>query len=228
MKKYVMTVLMAGTLLSGCHKKEPEMRPLQTDEAMNGDWALPYGQWRFAFTTPKALPATVTHVRIIDTDGYLYRFYTLDGTQSNPGSVGIWSDKIRRSSIHFNKANKPPQYMVFCWDSIIDKKTYETKIVFSPDTWLRMKTPANHLDRYDKTVWYDRMILGLAPEGKVRIWLQDVGDYSNRPVTPIKLETVSGDRLDLCKDISRHKKGYGYTQTTKDFIKDKTYPYGEW
>ena len=228
MKQIIMISVLSGIFLCGCRAQEPQTRPLQTVEAMSSDWTLPYGQWRFAFVTPKALPGDVTHVRIIDTDGYLYRFYTLDGTQSNPYSIGKWSDKIRKSSIHFNKANKPPQYMVFCWDSVIDKKTYETQIVFSPETWQRMKTPANHLDVYEETVWYDRMILGLAPEGKVRIWLQDVGNHPNLPVKPLKITTLSGENLRLCKGVTQHPNGYTYFGETPEFIKGKTYPYGEW
>ncbi|WP_318362763.1 DUF2931 family protein [Enterobacter sp.] len=228
MKNRNIISVLIGTLLFGCQAQEPQTRPLQTVEAMSGDWTLPYGQWKFSFSTPKALPALVTHARIIDTDGYLYRFFTLDSTLDNPYSIGKWSDKIRRSSFHFNKANKPPQYMVFCWDSIIDKKTYETQIVFSPETWQRMKTPANHVDRFGDTVWYEDMVLGLAPEGKVRIWLQDVGNYPNVPVKPLKITTLSGADLRLCKGITRHPNGYTYFGETPEFIKGKTYPYGEW
>ena len=228
MKRIWVSTLIAAALLSGCHAQEPDKRPLQTDEAMSGDWTLPYGQWGFAFFTPKELSAQVRHARIIDTDGYLYRFYTLDGTQDNPDSIVFWSSKVRRSSIHFNKANKPPQYMVFCWDSLIDKKTYETRLVFSLETWRRMKTPASHVDRKGQTVWYDRMLFGLAPQGKVRVWLQDIGDYPNLPVTPIKLETVSGDKLRLCKSMVRDKASYIPIKSIEEFIKDKTYPYGEW
>jgi len=219
MKKYVMTVLMAGALLAACHAGKP-MTPEETG-------AMPYGEWGFSFFTPKALPASVNFVTLLDEKQVHYTFRTLDSVQSNPSSVGKWYQRVVRDS-QFNKARHPPLGIIFCWDSIIDKKTYETKIVFSPDTWLRMKTPANHLARSGRTVWYDRMILGLAPEGKVRIWLQDVGDYPNLPVTPIKLETVSGDRLDLCKGINRHPNGYEYYGETPDFIKGKTYPYGEW
>ena len=193
-----------------------------------GDWTLPYGKWEFAFFTPKTLPAIVTHVRIVDTAGYLNAFNTLDGTQDNPSSVERWSDKVRRSSIHFNKASHPPQYMIFCWDSIIDMKTYETSLFFPQEVWQKMKTPASYKALSGSTVWYKTMLFGLAPEGKVRVWLQDVGNHPNYPVPVTDLTTVSGDKLTVCKGITRHTKGYGYTQTTQEFIKGKTYPYGEW
>lgn len=228
MKHIWISTLIAAALLSGCHATEPEKRPLQTDEAMSGDWTLPYGQWGFSFTTPYGLSARVKHARIIDTDGYLYRFFTLDPTQDDPNIVGTWNTRSSGVSINFNKANKPPQYLMFCWDSLIDKKIYETRVVFSPETWTRMKAPASHVDRNGKTVWYDTMLIGLAPQGKVRLWFEDVSDYPNLPIKPIKLETVSGDQLRLCKSMVRDKASYKPIKRIEEFIKDKTYPYGEW
>lgn len=227
MKRIWITTLIAAALLSGCHAQEPDKRPLQTDEAMSGDWTLPYGQWGFSFTTPYGLSARVKHARIIDTDGYLYRFFTLDPTQDDPNIVGKWNTRISGVNINFNKVNKPPQYLVFCWDSHIDKKTYETRVVFSPETWLRMKTPASQRDSENQPVWYDRMLIGLAPEGKVRLWLEG-GTDPNLPIKPIKLETVSGDQLRLCKSMVRDKASYKSIKRVEEFIKDKTYPYGEW
>ncbi|MCW0938987.1 DUF2931 family protein, partial [Pantoea sp. RG18] len=53
------------------------------------------------------------------------------------------------------------------------------------------------------------------------------------PVKPVKITTLSGDKLDACKDVpSRIDFNYsipdGYDQDIKDFIKEKTYPYGRW
>ncbi|MEH3916195.1 DUF2931 family protein [Enterobacter asburiae] len=31
--------------------------------------------------------------------------------------------------------------MIFCWDSIIDKKTYQSTLFFSQNTWDKMITP---------------------------------------------------------------------------------------
>ncbi|KFC77820.1 DUF2931 family protein, partial [Ewingella americana] len=72
------------------------------------------------------------------------------------------------------------------------------------------------------------MIIGLAPEGKVTVWLQDVGKYPNYHVTPLAIETLSGDQLNACKGITRFSNGYEYGEETKAFIKNKIYPYGSW
>ncbi|MEW7313362.1 DUF2931 family protein [Buttiauxella gaviniae] len=214
-------------VLVGC-QAEKTSQDCCSSPVAKGDWTLPYGEWEFAFMTPNALPATVTRVGIIDTAGYLYDMRTLDGTHDDPDSIGTWSKLVRSGSVYFNKAKQPPQYMIFCWDSIIDKKSYETSLFFPESVWRKMMTPAEYKSRSGKTVWYKTMLFGLAPEGKVRVWLQDVGDHPNYPVPVEKLKTVSGDLMTVCKGMSKHPEGYEYYGETPDFIKGKTYPYGAW
>lgn len=225
MKANKMVGLLLLAVLGGCHSGEQpqEHSPL----AIPGEGPLPYGKWQFAFFTPEGLPALATHVRIIDTAGYLYTFNTLDSTQGNPYSVETWSVKVSRSSIHFDQAKQPPQYMVFCWDSIIDKKTYETSLYFPRAVWDKMRASTGK-DMFGNTAWYDTMLFGLAPEGKVRVWLQNSAGGVNYPLPVEKLKTVSGDKLDICKGITQSDFSYGYDQDIKDFIKGKTYPYGNW
>jgi hypothetical protein len=68
--------------------------------------------------------------------------------------------------------SKPPQYIVFCWDSYADQKTYETSAVFGPETWQRMKTPADHIWSNGDLVWYSRMVFGLSPVAKSKSGFQ--------------------------------------------------------
>ncbi len=72
------------------------------------------------------------------------------------------------------------------------------------------------------------MLFGLAPEGKVKIWLQDSAGGENVPVEPKRMVTLSDDRLDICKGVTQHPNGYVYYGDTPQFIKGKTYPYGNW
>ncbi|WP_318378635.1 DUF2931 family protein [Enterobacter sp.] len=220
MKYLTRLSLLSLFMLTACHAGKP-MTPEETG-------AMPYGEWGFAFFTPKALPASVNFVTLLDEKQVHYTFRTLDSVQSNPSSVGKWFQRVSRYT-QFNKARHPPLAIIFCWDSIIDKKTYETHITFSQATRDRMHAPAG-VDISGDTAWYDTMLFGLAPEGKVRVWLQTLKRIDNLPVQPEKLVTLSGRELRVCKNITNHKKGYvhGYAQETKDFIKDKTYPYGEW
>ena len=222
-KTLIVTLLFAAAGCSG-----PKTYPLQSKQATSGDWTLPYGEWSFYFQTPAGLPAQVSFARVIDTDGYLYTFNTLDGTGEDPDSIGKWANMRGGGLVHFNKVKKPPQYMVFCWDSLIDKKTYETSVVFSPETWQQMKTPVDQSDGGRHSDWYDYMVFGLAPEGKVRIGLPDTANSPTPLIKPINLQTRSGADLTLCKGKTRHPDGYDDIESIQNFIKGKTYPYGDW
>ncbi|MFH8135572.1 DUF2931 family protein [Pantoea osteomyelitidis] len=218
MKPTALLSLLFALALTGCRAGEPST-PEETG-------AMPYGKWGFAFFTPKALPATVNYVAMIDAKQVVYTYRTLDGVQGNPDSINKWDNRVRRHA-YFNKARHPPVVMLFCWDSIIDKKTYETRITFPESIRKQMLTPTGK-DSYGNTAWYNTLLFGLAPEGKVRIWLQNSAGRDHLPVEPKKITSLSGDKLDLCKGVTNHTRGYGYTKTTKDFIKDKIYPYGSW
>ncbi|PLY42308.1 hypothetical protein F153LOC_21040 [Lelliottia sp. F153] len=214
-KRFFLSLLLA---VAGCHSAG-SITPEETGE-------MPYGLWGFAFFTPKALPALVTYVGIIDDKNILYSFRTLDWVQEDLSSIGHWDNRYMRFA-QFNKARHPPVAMLFCWDSIIDKKTYETHIIFPASMREQMNTSTG-LDWLGKEAWYSTILFGLAPEGKVKVWLQNSGGGDNLPVEPKKITTLSGDKLDGCKGITKHSKGYRYSKTTQEFIKDKTYPYGNW
>lgn len=117
---------------AGCSPHQSH--PLQSKQAASGDWTLPYAKWFFLFITPRELPSMVNHARVIDTDGYLYTFNTLDPTSWDPGSVDRWPENAHGFGGQFNNVKNPPQYIVFCWDSYIDQQTYETSAVFGPET----------------------------------------------------------------------------------------------
>jgi hypothetical protein len=211
-------------LMGGCHASEP-----QTPEETG---TMPYGKWGFAFFTPHALPAVVTYAALIDSGNVVSKFRTLDSTLNDRDTVQTWSNTTPNGGIIFNKARHPPVSMVFCWDSIIDKTTYETQIIFKPSLREIMLTPTG-TDRYGKTAWYKTLLFGLAPEGKVKMWLQDSAGGKNVPLEAKRMVTLSGDKLDICKEVpTRIYFNYsipdGYDQFIKDFIKDKKYPYGTW
>ena len=220
-------LLILALLLAAAGCSPHQSHPLQSKQAASGDWTLPYGKWNFSFITPYELPSTVNHARVIDTDGYLYTFNTLDPTSRDSESVDKWTDVTFGGSVNFNKVKKPPQYIVFCWDSYIDQQTYETSAVFGPETWQRMKTPADHT-WYGETVWYDSMVFGLSPGGKVKIWFSDVAGRPSLPVTPLKLTTRSGKDLTLCKYYVVPGGSFTFLRSTQAFINGKTYPYGNW
>ncbi|WP_371973288.1 DUF2931 family protein [Lelliottia nimipressuralis] len=209
-------VLMLTT--TGCHSGSP-LTPEDTGE-------MPFGMLGFAFFTPKALPADVTYVGFIDDKKVIYSFKTLDSVEDDYSSVGQWDKRYMRFA-QFNKARHPPVTMLFCWDSVIDKKTYETRITF-PESMRKKMYISTGIDMFGEKAWYSTILFGLAPEGKVRVWLQNTAGGDNLPIEPTKISTLSGDKLDGCKGITQHPNGYLYYGETPEFIKGKTYPYGEW
>ncbi|EAT3825833.1 hypothetical protein GEM23_13895 [Salmonella enterica] len=190
----------------------------------------PYDEWYFNFFYPNALPAKVTYVELLDTDGILYRYRMLGSTNASSASVGKWNEEVMGIHSDFNKAKNPPQAMHFCWDSIIDKKVYETWIMFGYPVWEMMLTP--YPSPWDAGVqeYHRYLVIGLAPEGRVRVWLVNNGKPNTRLTEDkdIVVETVSGEKLAMCKGVTRFSRGYKYIKETEDFIKDKKYPYGNW
>lgn len=124
----------------------------------------PWDKWYFAFTTPKALPAQVTLLKLLDVDGYASTYRTIDQPRGN--SVGRWSERNSAGNTQFNKADRLPKIMMFCWDSIIDKKTYQSTLFFSQNTWAKMVSPYPDVLEPGKKAYRQTMLIGLAPEGK--------------------------------------------------------------
>ncbi|EAB7347807.1 TPA: DUF2931 family protein [Salmonella enterica subsp. enterica serovar Concord] len=204
--------------------------PVQAADKKLTSLLAPYDEWYFNFLYPNALPADVTYVELLDTDGILYRYRMLGSTNASSASVGKWNEEVMGIHSDFNKAKNPPQAMHFCWDSIIDKKVYETWITFGYPVWEMMLTP--YPSPWDAGVqeYHRYLVIGLAPEGRVRVWLVNNGKPNTRLTEDkdIVVETVSGEKLAMCKGVTRFSRGYKYIKETEDFIKDKKYPYGNW
>ncbi|MGK4441491.1 DUF2931 family protein [Yersinia proxima] len=219
----MMTALLLVSV-TGCTAGKSQ--PAATGETEWGYKKLPYDQWKFLFIYPKALPAQATQALMVDGAGYKTTYQYVDGTESSDVSVGRWNDRLGGVQAYYNKGKALPLMLRFCWDSVIDKKSYETLILFKQGTWEQMTTPYTD-SRWDETYYRSTMIIGLAPEGKVSVWLGDRGN----PVAPqsdAKITTVSGEKMEMCQGVTNFPKGYGYTKGTRAFIEGKTYPYGNW
>ncbi|MBC3380526.1 DUF2931 family protein [Serratia fonticola] len=211
--------LLPVLVLMACHGAGQSEPPVKNDVPT---------EWKFNFFTPQALPAMVTFVAILDAGGTDYRFNTLDSTKALYGVVGEWNDRARALNGHWNHVKQPPRHILFCWDSVIDKRVYETRLTLSDNVVDKMRKPSVYKDYQGNIGYYDNIQIGLAPGGKVAVWLRGIGNQPNYRVTPSVLKTVSGDKLELCKGITRHPNGYKYYGDTPEFIKGKTYPYGNW
>ncbi|QEW34471.1 DUF2931 family protein [Erwinia billingiae] len=188
---------------------------------------LPYKEWKFLFIYPKALPALATQALMLDAEGYKTTFQYIDNTESSDISVGGWNKRLGSTQAYYNKGKALPLMMRFCWDSVIDKKSYETLVIFKGGTWQQMTTLYTDSYRPEEQYYRSTMIIGLAPGGKVSVWLGDRGD----PVvaqSDAKITTVSGDQMMMCKGVTKSDFSYGYDEDIKMFIEGKTYPYGNW
>ncbi len=221
--KHIFTALLLVSV-TGCTAEKPSSSA--PGETGWGYKKLPYDEWKFLFIYPNALPAKATQALMVDGAGYKTTYQYIDTTRPSQVSVGRWNDHLGGTQAYYNKGKALPLMLRFCWDSVIDKKSYETLILFKEGTWEQMTTPYTD-SRWDETYYRSTMIIGLAPEGKVSVWLGDRGN----PVVPqsdAKITTVSGDKMQMCKGVTDFPNGYEYTKGTKAFIEGKTYPYGNW
>ncbi|WP_413501791.1 DUF2931 family protein [Serratia proteamaculans] len=214
--------------VTGCStgKTQPVAQGYTTTHTELGYKKLPYDEWKFLFIYPKALPALATQALMVDGAGYKTTYQYVDGTESSDVSVGRWNDRLGGVQAYYNKGKALPLMLRFCWDSVIDKKSYETLVLFKKGTWEQMTTPYTD-SRWNETYYRSTMIIGLAPGGKVSVWLGDRGN----PVVPqsdAKITTVSGEKMEMCKGVTKSDFSYGYDQDIKEFIEGKTYPYGNW
>jgi len=220
---FIFTVLLFMSVAGCTAEKVLATAPGKTEW---GYKKLPYDEWKFLFIYPNALPAKATQALMVDGAGYKTTYEYVDNTEQSQVSVGRWNDHLGVTQSYYNKGKALPLMLRFCWDSVIDKKSYETLILFKEGTWEQMTTPYTD-SRWDETYYRSTMIIGLAPEGKVSVWLGDRG-YPVVPQSDAKITTVSGDKMQMCKGVTDFPNGYEYTKGTKAFIEGKTYPYGNW
>ncbi|HBL6902893.1 TPA: DUF2931 family protein, partial [Escherichia coli] len=122
----------------------------------------PYDEWYFNFFYPNSLPAQVTYVELLDTDGIYYQFRTLDSTIPVSTTIGQWQKNLSGGMTAFNKAKNPPMSIHFCWDSVIDKKEYETWITLAGDVWKLMLTPYSPPGGGSEKYYLRYLLIGLA------------------------------------------------------------------
>ena len=221
--KIISTALLLVSVTGCTAEKSPSAA---AGETALGYKKLPYDEWKFLFIYPWALPAQATQALMVDGAGYKTTYQYVDTTRPSKVSVGRWNDRLGGVEAYYNKGKALPLMLRFCWDSVIDKKSYETQVIFKQGTWDQMTTPYTD-NRWNETYYRSTMIIGLAPGGKVSVWL---GDRGNPVVSQsdARITTVSGEKMKMCRGVTKSDFSYGYDQDIKDFIDGKTYPYGSW
>ncbi|BDZ01773.1 hypothetical protein MUTS16_28460 [Escherichia coli] len=90
--RLTIALMIAGSVQTAAKEKYHCLHPM-----MNG----------ISFFYPNALPAQVTYVELLDTDGIYYQFRTLDATAPSSTTIGQWRDNLRVGVLSFNKAKNP-------------------------------------------------------------------------------------------------------------------------
>ena len=229
-KRLLLTVGIIGLfLLSGCQVKDRRAGVKTPFGDGVEEWGkkLPYKQWQFVFFYPAHMPAVVTLAVVEDGNVAVTTYRRPDTPRESRHSIGKWSSTVGNFLAVYNTGTALPVSMHFCWDSVIDRKPYETLIWFDRETWQQMTAPYPVRFGTEKEYWRSDMIIGLAPGGVVRVWLSNQDEPAVLQ-SKARISTVSGDDRLMCKGITQHPYGYVYYGETPEFIKGKTYPYGEW
>ncbi|HFT5241878.1 TPA: DUF2931 family protein [Yersinia enterocolitica] len=119
-------------LLTGCSTGKTQS-VAQGDTATYTEFGykkLPYNEWKFLFIHPNVLPALATQALMVDGAGYKTTYQYVDTTRQSKVSVGRWNDRLGGTQAYYNKGKALPLMLRFCWDSVIDKKSYETQVIF--------------------------------------------------------------------------------------------------
>ncbi|PHM70727.1 DUF2931 family protein [Xenorhabdus kozodoii] len=233
-KKPLVLLFSLGIILglTACQSYPPGKRVVTYKPIVRHSQPLPYEKWWFQTYTPKYFPASVSFVQFQDEDNYIVQKFMNDGAQSSIQSLTDWSKKLGggAGSGVKNHGEALPLRMMICWDSVIDKKSYQTLFEFTPEIRQLMREPAFYPGYEKQPPDYRKVIfIGLAPSGTARAWLRGIDKNNGDNILIATGESVSGEKMTVCQGKTNVLNGYSeYPKYIQDFIKGKKYPYGEW
>ncbi|MBE8598234.1 DUF2931 family protein [Xenorhabdus sp. BG5] len=216
--------------LAACQSYPSGKRVVTYKPIVRNSEPLPYDKWKFQFITPEYFYASISFVQFLDEDNYIVQKFMPDGADPDYNSVNSWSNKLGGGTSGIkNHGEALPQALLVCWDSVVDKKTYQTKFIFTSDVRKLMREPSAGHSVKNRVFYRDTLFIGLAPGGITRAWLRGYDKNNGDNILVAKGESVSGDNMTICRDKTNHPDGYGeYSEEIKSFIKEKKHPYGEW
>ncbi|WFQ79311.1 DUF2931 family protein [Xenorhabdus sp. SF857] len=231
-KKSLVLLLGVGMVfgLVACQSYPPRERVVTYKPIVRHSQPLPYDKWWFKLRTPKYFPASISFVQFQDEDNYIVQKFMPDGANPDYESLHGWNKRLGGSSGIRNYGEALPRSLTVCWDSVIDKKSYQTTFKFTPEVWQLMREPAFY-PRYEKQPpdYREVIYIGLAPSGTARAWLSGIDKNNGDNILVATGVSVSGDKMTVCQGKTKVLNGYSeYPKYIKDFIKGKKYPYGEW
>ncbi|PHM73271.1 DUF2931 family protein [Xenorhabdus kozodoii] len=216
--------------LTACQSYLPGKRVVNYKLIVRHSEPLPYEKWWFKLRTPKYFPVSISFVQFQDEDNYVVQKFMPDGANPDYESLNSWNKRLGGGSGIRNYGEALPRSLTVCWDSVIDKKSYQTTFKFTPDVWQVMREPYIGRRVKGRIFYRDTIFVGLAPGGTARAWLPGYDKNNGDNILVATGESVFGDKMTVCQGKTKHSSGYGndYPKYIKDFIKGKKYPYGEW
>jgi hypothetical protein len=232
--KKILALLLSLSMIFGlvaCQSYPSGKRVVTYKPIVRNSEPLPYKRWEFQIRTPEYFPASISFIQFLDEDNYIVQKFMNDGANSDYASVNSWDKRVGGvSDVIKNHGEALPQSLIICWDSVIDKKSYQTLFKFSPDVRQLMREPAFY-PGYEKQPpdYRERIFIGLAPAGTARAWLRGIDKNNGDNILVATGESVSGENMTICQGKTKVLNGYSeYSERIKSFIKGKKYPYGEW
>ncbi|PHM70726.1 DUF2931 family protein [Xenorhabdus kozodoii] len=231
-KKPLVLLFSLGIILglTACQSYPPGKRVVTYKPIVRHSQPLPYEKWWFEFYTPEYFPVSISFAQFQDEDNYIVQKFMPDGANQNFRSLVSWNKKLGTTSSGIrNYGEALPRSLTVCWDSVIDKKSYQTTFKFIPETWQLMREPYNSRAVQGHIFYRNRILIGLAPGGSARAWLRGYDKNNGDNILIATGESVFGDKMTVCQGKTNVLNGYSeYPKYIQDFIKGKKYPYGEW
>jgi len=132
---------------------------------------LPYHAWHVGLVAPRHMEVWVESVDVLDQRGYAF-FHVFGGVASYTGKAEGWHNGTGKSKPVGNV--DLPESIFLRWQSLAEPETYKIRIKIPQ--WVRdeMVVPKRvycEPDRDYVTLYGNRINLGMAPGGIVKVWV---------------------------------------------------------
>jgi hypothetical protein len=184
---------------------------------------LPYPSWHIGLAAPKHMEVWVEDVDVLDQRGLAF-FHVFGGVASYTGKVKGWHQG--------GGASKPaiyvdlPDRIYLRWQSLAEPQTYMINILIPQwvrDTMLKKEKIFCAFDGNDVTVYRNRLTLGMAPGGIVKVWVGD-GCLGHLEVGRFEAKI---DPRGPYKGLSKGKY-IKMEPENKEYVEKHGVPYGSW
>jgi hypothetical protein len=184
---------------------------------------LPYDTWYVGLAAPKHMEVWVESVDVIDRRGYAY-MHVFGGVASYTGKVEGWH-KGTGATMPVNNVDLPERIFLR-WQSLVEPQSYRIEIKIPQwvrDEMVRPERKLCVLDDEEATHYRNRITLGMAPGGIVKVWA-GVGCLGYTEVGRFQAEV---------EPRGPHQNGTGIyyrapTPASQAYIDEHGIPYGSW